>query len=316
MPAKPIKNFDDLLEAAGALPPKRIVVTLPENVETFEAIREALGRLPVHFLLVGKKEILGERLLSTGIPKGKAEIHDAATPSAALEGSIELLRADQGDLLMKGSIDTGTLMKAVLNERAGLRTGRLLSDVFVTESRSRHNPGLLMITDGGLTPAPDLHDKVALIENAVAVAHALGNLLPRVALLSATEFVSTALPSTLDAAILAKMNDRGQIRGCLVDGPLALDNALAMEAAAEKKIRSEVAGRADILVAPNIETANSLAKSTTYLAGWRLAHVIVGGKIPILIPSRADKSEAKLLSIALGMVMSEALRGEEATLRP
>lgn len=163
-----------------------------------------------------------------------------------------------------------------------------------------------MITDGGLIPMPDLKEKIELINNAVWVAHGLGMALPRVAILSATELVSPRIPSTIDAAILAAMNTRGQITGCLVDGPFALDNAISIEAAQEKKITSDVAGQADILVAPSIETANSLAKSTYYFAGWRLAHVVVGGKVPILIPSRADKSDAKLLSIALGMIMSEA----------
>jgi phosphate butyryltransferase len=139
----------------------------------------------------------------------------------------------------------------------------------------------------------------------VEVAHALGNPNPKVAVLSATEFVVPTLQSTLDAAALSKMNERGQIKGCIVDGPFALDNAISADAAAEKAIASPVAGHAEILIAANIESANSLAKSTTYFAGLRLAHVIVGGKVPILIPSRADKSEAKMLSIALGVIMSD-----------
>jgi phosphate butyryltransferase len=207
---------------------------------------------------------------------------------------------------MKGSVDTATLMRAVFDETSGLRTGHLLSDVFITEVPFRKENRFLMITDGGLTPAPGLKEKIALINNAVTVAHALGNPLPRVAVLSATEQVSSNLPSTIDAAILSKMNERGQITGCLVDGPLALDNAVSMEAAREKKIESKVAGAADILLAPSIETANALAKSTTYFAGWRLAHVIVGGTVPILIPSRADKADARLLSMALGMVVCDA----------
>ena len=168
------------------------------------------------------------------------------------------------------------------------------------------------IEDAWIFPArhyvasPDLKAKVELIINAVQVAHALGNPRPRVAVLSATEFVQAGLQSTLDAAALAKMSDRGQIKGCVVDGPFALDNALSDGAAAEKKITSEVAGKAEILLAHTIEAANSLAKSTTYLAGFRLAHVIVGAKVPILIPSRADTSDAKLLSIALGVLMCES----------
>jgi phosphate butyryltransferase len=205
---------------------------------------------------------------------------------------------------MKGSIDTSTMMRAVLQESAGLRTGRLLSDIFIFEFPPRSENKLIMITDGGVTVSQDLKAKVDLIRNAVFVAHALGNRDPKVAVLSATEFVQPALASTIDAAALSKMNERGQIKGCVVDGPLALDNAISPEAAAEKGIRSDVAGHADILLAPSIESANALAKSTTYFAGYRLAHVIVGSKIPILIPSRADTSDARLLSIAIGMLMS------------
>jgi phosphate butyryltransferase len=198
------------------------------------------------------------------------------------------------------------MMRAVLDEQGGLRTGRLLTDIFVLEYPQREMNKFIMITDGGMTLAPDLKNKIELIRNAVDVAHALGNPIPKVAVLSATELVVPNLPSTLDAAALSKMNERGQISGCIVDGPFALDNAISLEAAAEKGLSSPVAGRAEILVAANIESANSLAKSTTYFAGLRLAHVIVGGKVPILIPSRADKSDAKLLSIALGMLMSES----------
>jgi phosphate butyryltransferase len=203
-------------------------------------------------------------------------------------------------------------MKAVLKDGAGIRTGRLLSDIFLLEFPERPENKFIMITDGGMTLAPDLKNKVELIRNAVEVAHALGNENPRVAVLSATEFIVPSLQSTLDAAALSKMNDRGQIKGCTVDGPFALDNAISMEAAEEKGIKSPIAGRAEILVAANIESANSLAKSTTYFAGLRLAHVIVGGRVPVLIPSRSDKSDAKLLSIALGVIMSEhdELEGE------
>jgi phosphate butyryltransferase len=179
-----------------------------------------------------------------------------------------------------------------------------MSDVFVFEYPRIGK--LLMITDGGLTIAPTLAEKADLIRNAVMVAHALGNQAPKVAVLSATEKVTRAMPSTLDAAELAAMNARGEITGCVVDGPFALDNAVDIEAAREKGITSPVAGNADILLLPTIEAANALAKSTTYFAGFRLAHVVVGAAVPVLIPSRADKSDAKLLSIALGMFMGAA----------
>ena len=298
-----ITNFDALLAAAKRFPGKKVLVIYPNNEETFGAIRDARAHGLAEFILVGSKELMGK-----GLPPeilAKSEVHEAPDPVAALGKALEIIAAGKADILMKGGIDTSSMMKAVLKEGAGIRTGRLLSDIFLLEFPERPDNKFIMITDGGMTLAPDLKNKVELIRNAVEVAHALGNENPRVAVLSATEFIVPTLQSTLDAAALSKMNDRGQIRGCTVDGPFALDNAISPEAAAEKGIKSPIAGRAEILVAANIESANSLAKSTTYFAGLRLAHVIVGGRVPVLIPSRSDKSDAKLLSIALGVIMSE-----------
>jgi phosphate butyryltransferase len=301
-----INSFNDLLSRAATLPEKRVLVVMPANKETFDAIVEARTRLKTRFLLVGGEEAIRHGPGSSAAALDRIEIRDASGQEEALQICVEILRDGKADLFMKGAVDTGTMMRAVFDERSGLRTGKLLSDVFITEATLEGRTRFLMITDGGLTVAPDLGDKIHIINNAVAVAHALGNPLPKVAILSATELVSPVIPSTIDAAILTKMNDRNQIKGCRVDGPLALDNAISLESAREKRIQSDVAGQADILVAPTIEAANILAKSSHYLAGWRLAHVILGGKVPILIPSRADKSDAKLLSIALGMIMSEA----------
>jgi len=281
-----------------------VVVVNPSNEETFSAVVDARNKLNVEFVLVGNNDVVRCGLNDVGGNPDKFEIQDAKDVHTALDLSLRLAKDGKGDILMKGSVDTSTMMKAVLSEDSGLRTGHLLSDIFIMEYPRRIDNKFVMITDGGMTLAPDLSNKVELVKNAVAVAHALGNPEPKVAILSATEFVLPNLPSTLDAAALSKMNERGQIKGCLVDGPLALDNALSPEAAQEKGIRSSVAGKAEILVAANIESANSLAKSTTYFANLRLAHVIVGARIPILIPSRADKSDAKLLSVAMGIVMS------------
>jgi phosphate butyryltransferase len=222
------------------------------------------------------------------------------------------VRQGEADILLKGKTKTAALLKAVLDAEFGLRTGRLLSDVFVCEDPRRTGNKLLMITDGGVTLAPDLNQKVQIIQNAVEVAHALGISTPRVALLSAVETVVPALPSTVDAAIITKMWERGQIKGCIVDGPLALDNAVSEEAARIKGISSPVAGRADVLVCPGIEAANMLAKATTYFAGFRLAHVIVGAKAPVLIPSRSDTPDAKLLSVALGAVVCKRTHAQSA----
>jgi phosphate butyryltransferase len=303
-----IKDFDGLLDFASTLPQQRVILVYPNNVETFAAIAQALKALRVQFTLVGDQDVIQHGLAAQKISGKNITIVDQPDVHAALRVAIDLVRDGKGDLLMKGSVDTSTMMKAVLKEDSGLRTGKLLGDIFILEYPPRKRSKFVMITDGGMTLAPDLKNKVELINNAVAVAHALGNRNPKVAILSATEFVLPNLPSTLDAAALAKMNERGQIKGCTIDGPLALDNALSPEAAREKKIKSHVAGKAEILVAANIESANSLAKGTTYFGSLRLAHVIVGASVPILIPSRADKADAKLLSIALGMIMSRASR--------
>jgi phosphate butyryltransferase len=306
-----ITTFDDLMKYAAAMPVKRVAVINPKNEETFSAIADALKMLKTRFVLAGDRAAMCAALKQHGIPESSVEIVDAPGVDQATAAALRLAHEGSVDILMKGSVDTSTMMKAVLKEDAGLRSGRLLSDIFILEYPRRVDNKFVMITDGGMTLAPDLRNKVELIRNAVDVAHALGNSNPKVAVLSATEFVVHNLPSTLDAAALSKMNERGQIKGCIVDGPLALDNALSQEAAEEKGIKSVVAGHAEILVAANIESANSLAKSTTYFADLPLAHVIVGARVPILIPSRADKRDAKLFSIALGMVMSEFAKAQD-----
>ena len=283
---------------------RRVLVTAPANEETFAAIRQARDQFALEFVLVGDGKIIEDALPDRRGFACRPKMEECLT------ASMELLARGDAGILMKGGVDTATLMKAVLKPESGLRNGRLLSDVFLFEYAARARNKLVMITDGGLTIAPDLDAKVQLIQNAVEVAHALGNANPKVAVLSASEFVQPGMPSSVDAAALAQMNASGQIKGCVVDGPLALDSALAARAAEEKRIGSAVAGAAEILICPNIESANMLAKSTTYIGNARLAHVIVGAPIPILIPSRADKSDAKLLSLALGMIMAASPAGK------
>ena len=297
-----MRSFDELLDQARRLPGTRIAVVAPANEETFGAIRDALQSMPAEFFLAGDE---GQIRKSVGTTD-RVTVHAAPDPPTALAACLQAVRQGSATVLMKGSIDTAAMMKGALDVASGIRTGRLMSDVFIFEYPRAGK--LLMITDGGLTVAPTLAEKADLIRNAVMVAQALGNPAPKVAVLSATEKVTRAMPSTQDAAELAAMNRRGEITGCVVDGPFALDNAVDIEAAREKGITSPVAGAADILLLPTIEAANALAKSTTYFAGFRLAHVVVGATIPILIPSRADKSDAKLLSIALGMLMGLAAR--------
>ena len=301
-----ITSFAELRAAAQQVHGLTVVVAAPYTPEILAAVREAETILGVRCVLVGERERMDpgwdpDRMV---LATGQADV---------LRIALEMVREGKGDILMKGSVDTSALMRAVLDEESGLRTGRLLSDVVAVEYGRTPDQRLVLITDGGVTTTPDLKAKKELILNAVEVAHALGIATPRVAVLSATEYVNPGLPSTLDAAALAKMNERGQIGGCLVDGPLALDNALSPEAAREKGLRSAVAGAADVLVAHSIEVANSLAKSITYFAGQPLAHVIVGARVPVLIPSRADHADARVLSMALGMLMNANARTREGS---
>jgi len=215
----------------------------------------------------------------------------------AAQTSVTLVREGRGDLILKGKTDTAVLLKAVLDKENGLRISEVISDVLAYE----HPDGLKLMSDGGINILPTVTEKVAIIKNAVAVAHALGNPNPRVALLSAIEAVNPKIQSTIDASLIAKMNDRGQIAKCIVDGPLAFDNAIDIEAAQTKGIVSPVAGQADILIVPNIEAGNIFGKALTYYCHYRVAHVVMGTRAPILIPSRADDAETKMLCMVMGL---------------
>ncbi len=305
MSRMPITHLDELLERARSLPRRRVIVAGAENRSALEAIVEAESRLPVEGVLVGDPDRLQATARALGLPAiPAARVIPAQTPEEAVGRAVAVAR-QHGGILLKGSLDTGTFLKAVLDPQEGVRTGRVLSDVLLFEDAMHEPYRMRMITDGGVIPHPDLSQKVEIIRNAVTVARALGWERPRVAVLSATEKVHPALPSTLEAAILAKMSERGQIPECVIEGPLSLDLAISPESAAIKGVTSAVAGQADILVCPNIEVANILAKSVIYFAGRRVAHVAVGAAVPVLIPSRSDRAEAKLLSIALGMLMSD-----------
>ena len=299
-----IKTFDQLI--TQALKGKKVTVAIAAAADdaALAAIAEAHKMGMADAILFGSttkialmyQELTGQR----EIPFPISEYED---DTAAAKAAVAAVRSGEAQILLKGKIKTAMLLKAVLDGESGLRSSHLLSDAFLFEDMSLPDNKLMIITDGGVTLKPDLKQKIEIIENAVAVAHALGNHNPRVAVLSAVETVNPGLPATLDAAILTKMNQRGQIKGCIIDGPLALDNAVSLDAAKTKGITSPVAGRADILLCPDIESANMLAKSTTYFARLRLGHVIMGSTAPVLIPSRADSADSKLLSIAIGKLV-------------
>ena len=220
--------------------------------------------------------------------------------------AVELVSSGKADMVMKGLVDTATFLRSVLNKEVGLRTGKLMSHVAVFEIEGIDR--LIYLTDAAFNTYPDLKAKKQIIENAVSVAHACGLEIPKVAPICAVEVVNPDMPATLDASLLSKMNDRGQIKGCIVDGPLALDNAISEEAAHHKGITGPVAGKADVLVLPNIETANVMYKCLTYTSRSKNGGLLVGTSAPVILTSRADSFETKVHSIALAALVAESLR--------
>lgn len=298
-----ITNFDDLIKQTQTGAMVTVAIAAAADEAALTAMAEAHHQGIADGILFGnasKIKTLYQELVGEEVP---FTIQDIDDDIQAAQAAVESIRSGRSQILLKGKIKTALLLKAVLDAEKGLRTNRLLSDVFLFETPKTLGQRLMIITDGGVTLKPDLKQKIELIENAVHVAHALGIEKPKVAVLSAVETINPNLASTQDAAILTKMNQRGQIKDCIIDGPLALDNAVSELAAQTKGIVSPVAGFADILLCPDIESANMLAKSTTYFANLRLGHVIMGSAAPVLIPSRADTSDSKLLSIAVGKLV-------------
>ncbi|GAB6189686.1 phosphate butyryltransferase [Marinitoga arctica] len=294
-----MKTLKDVIEKAKTVSKKRVVVVGAEDKEALKAVSAAYEEGFIEPVLVGKKEIIEENLKEIG---KEFDIIDARTEEAAAEQGVRLVSSGAADIVMKGLIKTSKLLKAVLNKEWGLRTGSVLSHVAIIETEGLDS--LKLVTDGGMIIKPTLDQKVAIINNAVGLAHSMGIENPKVALLAAVEVVNPDMPETLDAAIITQMNKRGQIKGCTIDGPLALDNALSEIAAKIKKINSEVAGHADILVVPDIHAGNVLGKSAVYLANGKIAGLVLGAKAPIVIVSRADTAESKLASLALAVLKS------------
>lgn len=296
-----IKNLEELLEAAKMGKKKTISVAVAQDSVVLEAVVKAVDLNIVEGILVGDEKAIraiGER---EGIDLAEIRIINEPDINKAAEWAVHLVTAGQADYLMKGLIGTTDLLKAVLNKEAELRTNNLLSHVMIYDVPTYNK--LLFLTDGGMVPYPELKDKIGIINNAVSVAKVLGIELPKVAPICAVEVVNPSMEATIDASTLSTMNRRGQIKGCIIDGPLGLDNAISKEAAKHKGIISEVAGDADILLVPNIESGNFLGKSLTYFAGAESAGVIIGAKCPIVLVSRADSFKSKLYSIALGSIL-------------
>ncbi len=293
------RNFEELFFHLKTKGRERIVVAGGEDIEAVKAVKQSYDYGFGKAILVGaKKEI--EHTLSQFDRRDFVE-NIVETRNEYEKGPRAVREVNEnGGILLKGQIKTAYLLKAVLDKQNGLRTDKMISDVFVYEDSVISNK-LILMSDGGVNINPDLKGLVSIINNAVYVARKLGTDNPKVALLSAVEVVNTDMDDTLKWAMISKMNTRGQIKNCTIDGPLALDNAISEYAAKKKGIKSDVAGFADILIVPNITVGNVFGKSLAYYAKFKNAHIIVGTKVPVMIPSRADKSEVKFNSIALAI---------------
>lgn len=297
------KNFDELLLKVNELPNKKVAVAVAQDEPVLEAIKVAKEKGIADAILVGDKVKIKKIAEKIGMDLSDYEIVNEINEAKASLEAIRLVSSGEADMVMKGLVDTATFLRSVLNKEVGLRTGKLMSHVSVFEIEGIDR--LILLTDAAFNTYPDLKAKVQILNNAVGVAHACGIDIPKVAAVCAVEVVNPDMPATIDASLLSKMNERGQIKNCIVDGPLALDNALSVEAAHHKGITGEVAGKADIILLPNIESANVMYKTLTYTAKTRNGGLLVGTSAPVILTSRADSFETKINSIALAALVAE-----------
>jgi phosphate butyryltransferase len=298
-----IRNFAQLIEAATEGAPRRVAIVGGGQRQTLRAVRIARGMGLADCILIDNPARLQAIAEEQGIDLTGVEIVEEEDMVEAAYKAVAMIHAEEADLVMNGRALPVELMTATLDREQGLRIGKLMSEVTVFEIPDFDR--LIFVSDVFLVVSPTLAQKVAIVQNAIDTAIELGVEQPKVAILAATEMVNPEMRANMDAANLSKMAERGQIRGGLVDGPLALDNAMSLKAAQMKDIRSKVAGHADILITPDVESGNILAKALSYFAQSHMAGVVVGGKCPIVLPSRSDPPEQKLMSMALGIYLSK-----------
>ncbi|HPD65756.1 MAG TPA: bifunctional enoyl-CoA hydratase/phosphate acetyltransferase [Bacteroidia bacterium] len=296
-----MKTLNEILEKAAGKGRARLVVAAAEDEHVLDAVSMAMSKGIIEAILIGNVQKINEIAIRHHFDFSTCEIIEENDPVKASFLAVQFISQGKAEILMKGLVGTADLLKAVLNKENGLKKSEVLSHVSVFETPYYHK--LLGISDVAMNIAPELKEKVAIIQNAVEVFHGLGVSCPKVAVLGAVELVNPAMPATLDAAILTMMNRRKQIKNCLIDGPLALDNAVSSESAKIKGIESEVAGDADILICNDIESGNFLYKSLNFLGGAAVAAVIMGAKVPVVLTSRADTEKSKLMSIALAAIL-------------
>ena len=299
-------KYEQALTKCRHLDPVPTAVAHPCDEPSLAGVFEAMAHGLITPILVGPVKKIRDVAERHGIDLGKVRIVDAAHSHEAAAKAVELVRLGEAELLMKGSLHSDELLGAVVAHDTGLRTARRISHVFIMDVPTYHK--VLFITDAAINISPTLEDKVDICQNAIDLAIALGNHLPKVAVLAAVETVTSKMPATIDAAALCKMAERGQITGALIDGPLAFDNAISKDAAQIKGIRSDVAGDPDILLAPDLEAGNILAKQLTFLANADSAGIVLGARVPIILTSRADSLLTRLASCAVAVMVAAARR--------
>lgn len=296
-------TFAEVIAMAKKKGPLPVVCAEAHDPAALSALLQAEEEGIATPILVGDPGKIRPAIEELGKKFRSAEIVDSPDEKSSVERAVELIRGGEAKILLKGKVQTGTLMKGVLDREKGLRKGSLLSDAFLFESKVDDNRKLICITDGGINIAPDLNAKKQILLNAVEVYHKLGFERPRVSCLSMVENVVEGHSPSEEGFKLQEMAKNGEIAGCAVEGPLSLDLSISRKAAKKKGVASEVAGEADILLCPEIVSANLLAKSTTYFANLPLGHIVMGATHPVLIPSRSDTPQAKLNSIALAVAL-------------
>jgi phosphate acetyltransferase len=299
-------KYESVLQRCAGLKPVPTAVAHPCEKTALEGPIEAGQKGLITPILVGPAKKIQEIAKSAGIDLRQAEIFDTPHSHASAAKAVELVRDGRAELLMKGSLHTDELLSAVVSKETGLRTERRISHVFIMDVPTYHK--LLLVTDAAINIAPGLEDKADICQNAIDLCESLGLKNPKVAILAAVETVTSKMPATIDAAALCKMADRGQIKKGVLEGPLAFDNAISKQAAETKGIRSAVAGEPDILLVPDLESGNMLAKQLTFLAGAESAGLVLGARVPIILTSRADSVRSRIASCAVAMLVANARR--------
>lgn len=296
-----ITRLQELVELAKQRPPTRVAVAAAAHKLVLQSVQRAVDQGLIVPLLVGREEEIRQQAAAIGWELEDRQIYPTVTNKAAADAAVDLVKQGEAQVLMKGYLHTDEMLHAVLRQGSGLRTDRLLSHVFVLEVPTYHK--LLLISDAAINITPGISEKASITQNAVDLARRLGVERPKVAALSSIETINPNIPSTVHAACLSKMSERGQIKGAIVDGPLAFDNAISAEAAQDKAINSPVSGDVDVVVVPDLDAGNILSKNLEYLASAKMAGIVMGALAPVVLTSRSDPPRARVYSLALASLL-------------